>query len=54
MTKEKLTNGQKDLVLEALRYYLVNATQPDEECCGLFGRKKRTMNQAIDKIVRYS
>ena len=51
--KEKLSNAQKQLVLEALYYYRNDATQPNKECCGLDGRKKRIMNQAIDKIRRF-
>lgn len=51
--KERLTNAQKELVLEALRYYKINALQPNKESCGLEGRKKRIMNQAIDKIVKF-
>jgi len=38
--------------LEALFYYRDNATQMGVEICGLQGRKKRKMNQAIDKIQR--
>ena len=50
--KDKLTNSQKDLVIEALYYYRDDATQPKKEYCGLDGRKRRVMNQAIDKIQR--
>ena len=52
--KEKLTHNEKELVREALMYYRDSATQVGEECCGLFGTKKKTMNRAIDKIEKYS
>ena len=51
--RDKLTHKQKDLVLEALYYYRDDATQIDEEVCGLPKNKRRIMNQAIDKITRF-
>jgi hypothetical protein len=53
MSKDKLTHAQKDLVKEALFYYRDDATQPDRETCGLDGRKRRIINQAIDKIEKF-
>ena len=52
--KEKLTYKEKELVREALLYYRNDATQVGEECCGLFGTKRKTINRAIDKIERYA
>jgi len=47
-----LTYKEKDLVLEALHYYRDNVTQPNEECCGLSGHKRKIMNRAISKLQR--
>lgn len=49
----KLTKEEKDLVLEALSYYRDDATQPEEETCGIWGKKREIMDKATEKIRKW-
>jgi len=50
--KKELTQKQYEIVMDALFYFRDVATH-EGEVCGLKGRDKKVMNQAIDKVVRW-
>ena len=48
--KTKFTEAQKEILIEALTYYLHDATTEEHGYAGLTGRRAKTLELAISKL----
>lgn len=48
----KLTKKEKDIIVEALKYYKDELVRPTGKIKGVWGTKRKTITATIDKIVK--